>query len=134
MTDPKEIYLEPACCADPCTGRTWAADQPWERSPECADHQPATRYVRADIHEAALKRQESETVDPNQEELITMYIGGTKADEIRRSSDLLDSVSWERGAYFVIAFLYDAGYGREEMRLLLEDMERRRVGFRTPKE
>lgn len=56
MADPKEIYLEPKCCADPYTGRTWATDQPWEHSPECTDHQPATRYVRADIYEAALKR------------------------------------------------------------------------------
>src|SRR5690625_4430841 len=60
MADPKEIYLEPACCADPYTGRTWAADQPWEHSPECTDHQPATRYVRADLYERALERIEDQ--------------------------------------------------------------------------
>lgn len=133
MTDPKEIYLEPACCADPYTGRTWAADQPWERSPECTDHQPATRYVRSDIHEAALKRQESETVSPNQEELFIMY-GGTKAGEIRRSSELLDEINRERGLYFAIAFIYDIGYGREELGAILEDMKNRRIGFRPPEE
>lgn len=50
MSDPKEIYLGPACEADSYgDGRTWAADQPWDDC-ECG-HKPV-RYVRADIHDA----------------------------------------------------------------------------------
>lgn len=62
-----------------------------------------------------------------------MY-GGTKEGEIARSSELLDTLHREHGVYFVIAFLYDIGYGREEMRALLEDMKSRRIGFRPPEE
>lgn len=59
MSDPKEIYLAPKCCPDPEFGRCWATDDEWPLAPGDEDngHYPATRYVRADIHEAALKRQ-----------------------------------------------------------------------------
>lgn len=59
MADPKEIYLEPKCCFNPEIGRSWSAYDVWPLGPsdEKYGHEPATRYVRADIHEAALKRQ-----------------------------------------------------------------------------
>ena len=62
-----------------------------------------------------------------------MY-GGTKAGEIARTSELLDELSREHGVYFAIAFIYDIGYGREDLKAVLEDMKNRRIGFRTPKE
>jgi hypothetical protein len=45
-SDPKEIWLEPACCADPHTGRLWAEDNPF---PECDDGVKPTRYIRGDL-------------------------------------------------------------------------------------
>jgi len=45
-SDPKEIWLEPACCADPHSGRLWAEDNPF---PECDDGVQPTRYIRADL-------------------------------------------------------------------------------------
>lgn len=44
--DPAEIWLEPECCADPRTGRTWAEDNPF---PDCDEGRQPTRYVRADL-------------------------------------------------------------------------------------
>lgn len=51
--DPERIYLEPRCCADPETGRTWAANSAWG---PCECGQQPTEYVRADI--VAAQRQE----------------------------------------------------------------------------
>ncbi len=41
--DPKEIYLQPACCAG--DAREWCDHDPWE----CEEGVKATRYVRADL-------------------------------------------------------------------------------------
>lgn len=60
MSDPKEIYLSPPCCSDMIgEGQLWCENDEWPEG-DCGtpeEHRPATRYVRADIHEAALKRQ-----------------------------------------------------------------------------
>ena len=51
MADPKEIYLQPTCCADNDeVGRLWCEDPDPE---ECDEGVPWTRYVRADVAEAA---------------------------------------------------------------------------------
>lgn len=46
MSDPKEIYLQPECCADPETGRLWCEDPDPE---DCEDGKHWARYVRADL-------------------------------------------------------------------------------------
>lgn len=60
MADPKEIYLSPPCCSDMVgEGRLWCENDEWPEG-DCGtpeEHRPATRYVRADIHDEALKRQ-----------------------------------------------------------------------------
>lgn len=45
MADPKELYLQPECCAGDETGRLWCQDPDPE---ECEDGVPWTRYVIAD--------------------------------------------------------------------------------------
>ena len=52
MSDYDRIWLEPACCADPETGRTWA-DEPRPADP-CEHDAPWTEYVRADIPAAEI--------------------------------------------------------------------------------
>lgn len=53
MSDPKEIYLQPECCADPATGRLWCEDD----SPEdCEDGASWTKYVLADEAEKRIAR------------------------------------------------------------------------------
>jgi hypothetical protein len=44
MTDPKVIYLQPECCADPEVGRLWCEDDAPE---DCEDGKPWTKYVLA---------------------------------------------------------------------------------------
>ena len=44
-SDPDEIWLQPACCADPEYGRLWAPDDPFEHAPECEERLPAIHYV-----------------------------------------------------------------------------------------
>lgn len=44
MSDPKVIYLGPACEADTGDGRTWAEDDPW---PTCECGHKPVRYVLA---------------------------------------------------------------------------------------
>ena len=46
--DPKEIFLQPECCADPAYGRTWCED---DAPVDCEDGVPWTKYVRADVVE-----------------------------------------------------------------------------------
>ena len=56
MSDPKEIYIQPDCCADPETGRMWCEDP----DPiDCDDGVPWTRYVRADVVEQMIKALET---------------------------------------------------------------------------
>lgn len=48
MSDPKVIYLGPACEAETGDGRTWAEDSPW---PDCeCGHRPV-QYVHGDTFE-----------------------------------------------------------------------------------
>lgn len=47
MSDPNEIFLQPACCADREVGRLWCEDD----SPEdCDAGNPWVRYVHVDKH------------------------------------------------------------------------------------
>jgi len=49
MSDPKEIFLQPECCADShCEGRMWCED---DAPIDCEDGNPWTRYVLASEHE-----------------------------------------------------------------------------------
>lgn len=53
--DPRHIFLEPECCADPSVGRCWAAHNEWPLD-DCDVQAEATKYVRADLV-AALERE-----------------------------------------------------------------------------
>ena len=53
--DPRHIFLEPECCADPSVGRCWAAHNEWPLG-DCDVQAEATQYVRADLV-AALERE-----------------------------------------------------------------------------
>lgn len=53
--EPRHIFLEPECCADPSVGRCWAAHNEWPLG-DCAVQAEATQYVRADLV-AALERE-----------------------------------------------------------------------------
>lgn len=44
MSDPKEIYLQPECCADPDVGRLWCED---DEPQKCEEGVPWTKYVVA---------------------------------------------------------------------------------------
>ncbi len=46
MSDPKEICLQPECCADSETGRLWCEDPDPE---DCEDGKHWVKYVRADL-------------------------------------------------------------------------------------
>ena len=52
MTDHKEIYLQPECCADSETGRLWCVDDAPEK---CEDGKPWTRYIRADLSDERIE-------------------------------------------------------------------------------
>jgi hypothetical protein len=45
VSEPKEIYLQPECCADPDVGRLWCEH---DAPVDCDDGIPWTRYVLAD--------------------------------------------------------------------------------------
>lgn len=48
-TGPARIWLGPPCCANPDTGREWAADpHPWP-CPDCECNGQGVAYVRADL-------------------------------------------------------------------------------------
>ena len=81
MTDPDVIYLAPKCCADPDLGRCWAVDDEWPVEPgdEHDGHQPATRYVRADI-----VREQRELIDACQR-----YLAHLSGGETTTSSSIL---------------------------------------------
>lgn len=53
--EPRHIFLEPECCADPSVGRCWAAHNEWPLG-DCDVQAEATQYVRADLV-AALERE-----------------------------------------------------------------------------
>jgi hypothetical protein len=42
MSDPKEIFLQPECCASPDTGRMWCEH---DAPVDCEDGAPWARYV-----------------------------------------------------------------------------------------
>lgn len=49
MSDPREIFLQPECCADShCEGRMWCED---DAPIDCEDGNPWTRYVLASEYE-----------------------------------------------------------------------------------
>lgn len=102
MTDPAEIYLSPPCCSDMVgEGRLWCENDEWPEG-DCGtpeEHRPATRYVRADIHEAALKRQAGaartlqastlETVRHLQERNRSEYTAAATLESEREANALL---------------------------------------------
>lgn len=45
-------------------------------------------------------------------------MGGTKEGELSRSAELLKQISEEHGLYFVLMFLVDAGYGRDDIKAI----------------
>lgn len=47
--DPTVIFLQPACCADPDTGRLWCEDAD---PVDCPDGERWTPYVRGDLFDA----------------------------------------------------------------------------------
>lgn len=53
-TDPKRIWLQPACCADPTGNRLWCQDNVWPDTWDC--EKPGIEYIRADL--VTLKEQE----------------------------------------------------------------------------
>lgn len=64
MSDLREIFLQPECCADEHSGRLWCEDDaPVDCEDDDGNEIPWTRYVRADLHDslaaenAALKAQ-----------------------------------------------------------------------------
>ena len=54
--DHNEIYLQPTCCVNEDVGRLWCEDDDTEY---CEDGKRWTRYVRADIHDAAVAELEA---------------------------------------------------------------------------
>lgn len=53
MSDLREIFLQPECCADEHTGRLWCEDDaPVDCEDENGNEVPWTRYVRADLYDA----------------------------------------------------------------------------------
>src|SRR5690625_3634512 len=64
MADPKEIYLEPKCCFNREIGRCWSEEDEWpleeDEWPIDSGHEPATRYIRADLARPRVKRLEWE--------------------------------------------------------------------------
>lgn len=47
-------------------------------------------------------------------------MGATKNGEYRRSIEMLDKIYKEQGLYFVLAFLYDSQYDRNDILAMLE--------------
>lgn len=50
MSDYKDIYLQPECCADPYDGQMWSQDS--APGDECEEGVEWTHYIRADRFEA----------------------------------------------------------------------------------
>lgn len=46
--------------------------------------------------------------------------GATKKGEYYRTIELLDEIYKEQGLYFVLAFLWDAQYNREDIKNMME--------------
>ena len=65
MSDPKEIFLQPECCAIPGEGRLWCEH---DAPQSCTDGVPWTRYVRADEIER-LERELAVLTDNSQHDL-----------------------------------------------------------------
>jgi hypothetical protein len=54
-TDPERIWLQPACCVDPNSGRLWCEDSVWPDADDC--NVIGVEYVRADRAAAAQERE-----------------------------------------------------------------------------
>jgi len=97
MSDPKEIYLQPECCACPHEGRQWCEDDigsDWG-DPDC--DAKAVRYIRADIVEAerdALREKyydllyqvQTKHPDESRHETAKRYIHQSQCREITKSA------------------------------------------------
>ena len=59
-----------------------------------------------------------------------MDIGGTRLAELHRSAERFEEICQKQGAYFGLAFLYDIGYGREEIKAILKIMGDNRLGMK----
>ncbi len=46
--------------------------------------------------------------------------GGTKNAEYRRSIELFKEIFEKQGVYFAIAFLYDSGYGNQDLNKMMD--------------
>jgi len=47
-------------------------------------------------------------------------LGATKKGEYYRTIEHLEKIFKEQGVYFVLAFLYDSGYTREDIKNMME--------------
>lgn len=47
-------------------------------------------------------------------------VGGSKKQEYYRSCDLFDKILLEQDSYFALAFLVDSGYGKEDLKAMVD--------------
>ena len=113
MSEPKVIYLGPACEADTGDGRTWAEDNPW---PDCeCGHRPV-QYVLGETFE----RMKAER-DALQ---LRLNAADQRIDELTAQHHSEDSLDMVGGLRVVV----DPTLAPDEMRLVLPaDAERERL-------
>lgn len=59
------------------------------------------------------------------------FTGGTKEGELQRTAEVLIGISEREqgnGPYYIIALLYDIGYGREDVKRILEILRQKPGG------
>lgn len=53
------------------------------------------------------------------------FIGGTKQAEYNRSIEHMEEIFKDQGIYFVLAFLYDSGYGMDDIKNMMDILEKK---------
>ncbi len=53
------------------------------------------------------------------------FIGGTKQGEYNRTIEMLEEIFKTQGIYFVLAFLWDSGYDRDDIKNMMEILEKK---------
>ena len=59
--------------------------------------------------------------------------GGTFKGELHRTADLLIDIAEEKGVFYVVAFLYDVGYTREDIKELLPILQNKKGSIKKNK-
>ena len=97
MSEPKVIYLGPACEAETSEGRTWAEDNPW---PDCECGQRPVQYVLGETFDRVTAERDALQLSLN---TADQRIDSAE-DLLRRARAVVDGKGWTDLERDIVAF------------------------------